>query len=323
MKEELKIFEEILSQAFKLEASDIHILANGEVYFRVCKQIISSDIKFDKTESLLKTFSTSRELDLFDKNKDIDITSTYLKHRLRFNFYLSFLSVCVSIRLLPTEIPSLENLFLPPILKDIFTKTSGLILVSGATGSGKSTTIAATLEYVNENFSKHIICIEDPVEYIHENKKSFFSYRQITTDTLSFDMAIRASLRQDPDIIFIGELRDKDSIKSALLAAQMGHLVVGTTHSEDSSGTIFRIINSFGRDRLEIASELSLALQAVISQDLVVKDGKLRAINEILIATPAVKTLIREQKIHQIPSQITMGKEFGMMSFEYSRKLIL
>lgn len=303
-------------------ASDLHILGGGEVFFRVGKKIVPSEFVLDN-EMIL-----ALEKEIFDDGRvkkyvaetEIDISSDIEGVRLRLHCYLTRSLRSFSIRILSQIIPSMEELGLPQILKDIFIQNEGLILVSGPTGSGKSTTIAAALEYINQNFGKHIVCIEDPIEYLHKNNKSFFSYREVGKDTLSFNAAIQASLREDPDIVFIGELRSLDSIKSALLCAQTGHLVVASTHAKDAAATVARIVYSAGNDRSEIAAELAFCLRAIISQELLcVNETDLRGIYEVLVATPAVKTLIREQKFHQIPSQIAMGKEFGMISFEQSR----
>ncbi|MDO7252349.1 type IV pilus twitching motility protein PilT [Helicobacter cappadocius] len=314
-------FSDILSNALNLNASDIHIMGDGEVFFRICTQIVPAKIRLENIERFMQELLTPEEIHSIKTGEEKDISISYEGRRLRTNFYLSNTLPSMSFRILSEKIPDIETLSLPAIIKDVFSKTSGLILVSGATGSGKSTTIASALEYVNQNFCRHIICIEDPIEYLHKNIKSFFSHREIGKDTRDFASAIKSALRQDPDIIFIGELRDSESIKTALLASQLGHLVVATTHSTDATGTLSRIINSFGESRAEIALELSTSLEAIVSQELLsLPNGKLQAIVEILIATPAIKTLIRDQKYHQIPSQISMGREFGMISFEQSRK---
>lgn len=314
-------FGDILSAALDIKASDIHIIGDGEVFFRALTEIFPANMRVENTQALLEEFLTPAEINSIKAGEEKDMSVCVEGKRLRANFYLANGLPSVSFRILAEKIPDIDTLGLPPVIKEIFSKTSGLVLVSGATGSGKSTTIASALEYVNQNFSRHIICIEDPIEYLHSNIKSFFSHREIGKDTQSFASAIRSSLRQDPDIIFIGELRDKESIKTALLASQLGHLVVATTHSIDGATTLSRIINSFEESRTQIALELASSLEAVISQELAsLPDGKLQAICEVLIATPAIKTLIREQKHHQIPSQISMGREFGMVSFDASRR---
>lgn len=314
-------FSDILSYALDIRASDIHIMGDGEVFFRVKTQIVSIDMRLEKIETLLEEFLTFEQINSIKEGEEKDMSVCYEDKRLRANFYLANGFPSVSFRILCEKIPDIDTLGLPSVIKDIFSKSSGLVLVSGATGSGKSTTIASALEYVNQNFSRHIICIEDPIEYLHNNVKSFFSHREIGKDTRDFSSAIRSALRQDPDIIFIGELRDIESIKTALLASQLGHLVVATTHSIDAATTLSRMINSFTHSRTEIALELATSLEAIISQELLkLSDGRLQAICEVLVATPAIKTLIREQKYHQIPSQISMGREFGMISFDQSRK---
>lgn len=314
-------FSDILSYALDIRASDIHIMGDGEVFFRVKTQIVSIDMRLEKIETLLEEFLTFEQINSIKEGEEKDMSVCYEDKRLRANFYLANGFPSVSFRILCEKIPDIDTLGLPSVIKDIFSKSSGLVLVSGATGSGKSTTIASALEYVNQNFSRHIICIEDPIEYLHNNVKSFFSHREIGKDTRDFSSAIRSALRQDPDIIFIGELRDIESIKTALLASQLGHLVVATTHSIDAATTLSRMINSFTHSRTEIALELATSLEAIISQELLkLSDDRLQAICEVLVATPAIKTLIREQKYHQIPSQISMGREFGMISFDQSRK---
>lgn len=319
----METFEKILNEAKKLKATDIHVLGNGEVFFRVHKKIQKTSFVLNDIQGLANEFLSSMQIFVLENSEEsrseIDVSVCVENTRLRINFYSSNSALALCARVLPEKIPSFEELKTPPILSKIFTETKGLILVSGATGSGKSTTIAAGLEYINHNMYKHIICIEDPIEYLHTNDKSFFSYREISKDSKNYDSAIKASLRQDPDIISIGELRDNDSIKSSLLASQMGHLVVGTTHAIDASSSLSRLINSFEHNRSEIASELALSLQAVVSQKLIpIANTQMVAIFEVLIATPAVRALIRDQKFHQLPSQIAMGKEFGMISFEQS-----
>ncbi|PAF44837.1 PilT/PilU family type 4a pilus ATPase [Helicobacter sp. 11S02596-1] len=317
------LLKSILSEALGHQASDIHILGSGEVFFRVAKNLLPASVRLDRAmmETIQKEILDDNQIKQCTTGIELDTSVEIDNVRLRIHAYLTRSLGSFSIRILPQTIPTMDELGLPSILKEIFSQNDGLILVSGATGSGKSTSIAAALEYVNQHFSRHIVCIEDPVEYLHQNAKSFFSYREIGKDSVSFDTAIRASLREDPDIVFIGELRSFESIKSALLCAQTGHLVVASTHAQDAASTIARIVHSAGSDRAEIASELAFCLRAIISQKLLpISEKQLRGIFEVLLATPAVKTLIRDQKFHQIPSQIAMGREFGMMSFEESQK---
>ena len=218
--------------------------------------------------------------------------------------------VAAAFRVIPTKIPSIDELGAPQIYKELIKREKGLILVTGPTGSGKSTTLASMLNEINITERKHIITIEDPVEFIHENKQSLFSHRNVGSDTNSFSNALKYALREDPDVILIGEMRDKETISAALTAAETGHLVFGTLHTNSSAQTINRIIDVFsGDEQPQIRAQLSTSLVAVISQALVPKIGGGRvAVPEILITNPAIANLIREDKVHQIYSQMQLGQ---------------
>jgi twitching motility protein PilT len=220
-------------------------------------------------------------------------------------------------RTIPIVIPTLSELRSPPIFKTITKREKGLILVTGPTGSGKSTTLAAMLNEINHTDHKHIITIEDPIEFVHENKKSLFSMRSVGEDTKSFSTALKYSLREDPDIILVGEMRDKETMSTAVTAAETGHLVFATLHTTSAVQTINRIIDSFeGNEQIQIRNMLSVSLTAVISQALLPKVGGGRiGIFEILISNPAIANLIREDKVHQIYSQMQLNKaQSGMIT---------
>lgn len=320
-----KAFQDIVAKAILLQASDIHIIDN-EVSLRILDRIEVLDSGEDAPTSIVGSLLESllseetkqklakgMEDDVSIEVGDLEASDLGVKNvRLRACFYKSLGKICVSFRILPQQIPSPESLRIPQGFVKIATQKSGLILVSGATGAGKSTTIASILEMINQTQQKHIICIQDPIEFIHTNAKSIFSYRQIHTDTQNFHTAILSSLRQDPDIISIGELRDAESIKAAILAAQTGHLVISTTHSSDCVSTIERICMK----NQDILEQLASCLLGILAQRLCIKDSKRVVDFELLLATPAIKTLIRENKIHQVQAQLTIGKSAGMKTFD-------
>jgi twitching motility protein PilT len=219
--------------------------------------------------------------------------------------------IACAFRIIPIEIPSLDDLGSKPIFKELVKREKGLILVTGPTGSGKSTTLAAMINEINLYEAKHVITVEDPVEFIHQNKKSLFSHRNVGTDTDSFAKALKFAMREDPDVILIGEMRDKETIEAALTAAETGHLVFGTLHTNSAPQTINRIIDVFGGDEQpQIRAQLSTSLIAVISQALLPKIGGGRiAAQELMITNPAIANLIREDKVHQLYSQMQLNQQ--------------
>jgi twitching motility protein PilT len=263
----------------------------------------------------------------FEKFGEIDLSYGVAGlGRFRVNAYRQRGSVAIALRTIPINIRTLEELGLPPIVGALARKPNGLVLVTGPTGSGKSTTLAAMIDLINSERSCHIITLEDPIEYLHRHKNSIINQREVGHDTQSFARALRAALRQDPDVILVGEMRDLETTSIALTAAETGHLVLATLHTNDASKTVDRIVDQFpsnqqGQARLQ----LSGALQGVIAQQIlprVDRPGRVVAL-EILVATPAVKNLIREGKTHQIPSAIQTGAKFGMKTMEASlRELV-
>ncbi|HCE80001.1 MAG TPA: type IV pili twitching motility protein PilT, partial [Thermodesulfobacterium commune] len=239
--------------------------------------------------------------------------------RFRVNYYRQRRGVAAAFRLIPNKIKTVEELGLPPILNRLALLPRGLVLVIGPTGSGKSTTLAAIIDYANRMRYDHIITIEDPIEFVHEPKNCLINQREVGTHTKSFANALRAALREDPDIIMIGEMRDLETISLALEAALTGHLVFATLHTISAAQTVSRIVDAFPpEERDQIRVSLSEALRAVISQTMfkrIDRPGRIVAM-EIMIATPAIRNLIRENKIHQIPSMIQMGRKYGMMSLD-------
>ncbi len=241
--------------------------------------------------------------------------------RFRVNAYIQRGSYGLALRIIPLEIPSMQKLGLPPVISDLTRLARGLVLVTGPTGSGKSTTLATMIDQINRERKKHILTLEDPIEYLHKHNKSIVNQREIGTDSKSFSSALRGALRQDPDVILVGEMRDLDTISIAITAAETGHLVLSTLHTLGSAKTIDRIIDVFPPyQQQQIRVQLASVLQAVISQQLLPKaDGNGRvAAMEVMIVTPAIRNLIREDKVHQIGTAIQTGSKYRMQTMDNS-----
>jgi len=254
---------------------------------------------------------TEKQKQQFEEHNELDFALLLPGiGRFRANYYRTLGDVGAAFRTIPIDIPSLDDLGAPEVYKKLIKREKGLILVTGPTGSGKSTTLAAMLNEINLNEQKHIVTVEDPVEFIHQNKKCVFSHRGVGEDTKSFAIALKYAMRQDPDIIMIGEMRDKETIEAALTSAETGHLVFGTLHTSSAPGTINRIIDVFtGDEQPQIRAMISTSLVAVIAQALLPKLGGGRvAASEILVTNHAISNLIREDKVHQIYSQMQLGQ---------------
>ena len=296
-------------------ASDLHINIGCKPKIRKNGKLITileSDL-IDKniSKSLCYSILNSKEIEKFEIEKELDFAISIDNiGRFRVNYFYSLGAVIGIFRNIPTKILSLDELKTPTIFKELIKKEKGLILITGSTGSGKSTTLSALINEINETENKHILTIEDPVEFIHKHKKSTISQRDVGKDTLSFKNALKSALREDPDIILIGEMRDKETISLAITAAETGHLVFATLHTNSASTTINRIVDSFSsEEQQQIRTQLSLSLISVISQTLIPKitNGRI-AVFEIMVNNSGISNLIRENKIPQIYSQIQMGK---------------
>ncbi len=296
-------------------ASDLHLVAGSEPQVRIDGRLVPLNLPIlrgDEIQNLCYTLLTEKQKKEFEENLELDFAFTVPNiGRFRANYYRTLGQIAAAYRIIPQDIPSIDELGAPQIFKEIIKREKGLVLVTGPTGSGKSTTLAAMLNEINENERKHIITIEDPVEFVHKNKKALFSHREIGLDTRSYATALKYALREDPDVILIGEMRDKETIKAALTAAETGHLVFGTLHTNSAPQTINRIIDVFGGDEQpQIRAQLSTSLVAVISQALLPKIGGGRiAVHEILVNNPAIANLIRENKVHQVYSQMQLNQQ--------------
>jgi twitching motility protein PilT len=270
-------------------------------------------------QRLVYDILTSEQIQKFERTKELDFSyGVQGLGRYRFNVYRQRGSVGAAMRVIPHKVPSITELRLPPIIRELVKKQSGLILVTGPTGSGKSTTIASMIDLINTERKCHIMTIEDPIEYLHSHKGSMVNQRELGLDTDSFANALRAVLREDPDVVLVGEMRDLETIAAAMTLAETGHLVFATLHTRCASATIDRIVDVFpSHQQDQIRVQMSTSLQAVVSQQLMPRQSGGRAIAvEVMIATSAVRNLIREGKAFQLNSVIETGMQFGMQSMD-------
>jgi twitching motility protein PilT len=314
----------LLRYAFEKRASDLHITAGSAPIFRLdgeLRRLDVSPLMPPDTEVIAREVMGEELFQSFKDEGEADFSYGIPGiSRFRVNAYHQRKSISLVFRVIPTEIPTLEKLNMPKILEKLCHKPQGLVLVTGPTGSGKSTTLAAMLDYINRNMRKHIITLEDPIEYLHRHKSCIVNQREIGFDTVDFATGLRASLRQDPDVILVGEMRDLETISTAITAAETGHLVFATLHTPDAPQTIDRIIDVFpGPQQPQMRIQLASVLLSVVSQRLFPKVGGGRiAATEILVNTPAVSNLIRMEKVHQIRSIMQTGREMGMHTLEMS-----
>lgn len=323
-----------IQQLFKVMvdngASDLHLTVGSAPGMRISGDIVRVKVGSllpDDTKRLIYQILTEKQKAELEKNLELDF-SFGIKGLARFraNVFYSKGSVAAVFRQIPSLIPDFEALGLPPVLLEMVDVSSGLFLVTGPTGSGKSTTLASIIDKLNTNSACHIITLEDPIEFVHQHKMCLVNQREVGADTLSFGKGIKSLLRQDPDIVLVGELRDPETIEAALTIAETGHVVFGTLHTNSTVQTINRIINVFSHEQQEqIRTLLSFVLQGVVAQQLLPKVPKGRtAVQEILRITPAIRNLIREDKIHQIYSQMQIGQDqTGMFTMNQNIKKVL
>ncbi len=315
--------DQLLKFAVKNGASDIHISAGMPPVIRINGRLIQ--VEGDKlmppdTELMARSVMSDEIYKKFLEYGEVDFSySVPDAGRFRINIYNQRNSISIAMRSVPLRVPSIEELGLPSVLKKIAEMKRGLVLVTGPTGSGKTTTLAGMVDHINKTRRSHVITLEDPIEYLHRHNKSIVNQREIGTDSINYHNALRASLRQDPDVLLIGEMRDLETISTAITAAETGHLVLSTLHTTGAVATVDRIVDVFPHNQQEqIRVQLSNVLQAVISQQLINridKNGRIAAL-EILICNTAVRNHIREGKTHQIMSTIQTGKKAGMIAMD-------
>ena len=306
------------------KVSDFHLRANCPFSYRLLGEITILEgemIKNEDIEELLNKYCSKSDVELFNSKNELDSGFMLEDMRFRANFYKTLKGSAVVLRKVETKILNMDALNLPPVMYSIVDMHKGLVLVTGPTGSGKSTTLASIINQINETRQANIITIEDPVEFIHTDKKSIISHREVGKQTESFSTALKSALREDPDVILVGEMRDLETVSLALTAAETGHLVFGTLHTSGAPNTINRIIDVFPPEQQEqIRAQISTSLKMVVTQRLLkTKDGAGRvAAFEVMKCTPPVQNLIREAKIHQIPSIMQTSVRDGMITMEKS-----
>ncbi len=314
---------DLLAFGVKNKASDLHLSTGLPPMIRVhgdVRRINLPNTTAEEVFNMITDVMNDNQRKNFQQNLETDFSFELPNvARFRVNAFMSNRGPAAVFRTIPSTVLSLEQLEAPKVFKDISDTPRGLVLVTGPTGSGKSTTLAAMINYINENHPAHILTVEDPIEFVHESKKALVNQRELHEHTHSFANALRSALREDPDVILVGEMRDPETIALALTAAETGHLVFGTLHTTGAAKTVDRIVDVFPAGEKEmVRSMLSESLRAVISQTLLKKkDGTGRiAAHEILISTPAVRNLIRENKIAQIGSVLQTGQQFGMQTLD-------
>jgi len=320
---------ELLAFGVKNNASDLHLSAGLPPMIRVdgdIRRINVPALDHKSVHSLIYDIMNDKQRKDFEEFLETDFSFEIPNlARFRVNAFNHNRGAGGVFRTIPSKIMSLEDLRCPPTFKEIADQPRGIVLVTGPTGSGKSTTLAAMMNHVNESRFEHILTIEDPIEFVHESKKCLINQREVHRDTLGFSEALRSALREDPDIILVGEMRDLETIRLALTAAETGHLVFGTLHTSSAAKTIDRIIDVFAAaEKSMVRSMLSESLRAVISQSLLKKVGGGRiAAHEIMIGTPAIRNLIREDKVAQMYSAIQTGQQYGMQTLDQNLQEIV
>ena len=327
---------ELLKTLVERDGSDLHIATNTPPQIRVhghLERLEMDDLQPADTKQLVYSVLTDVQKKRFEESNELDFSFGIRGlARFRCNIFTQRGAVGAVYRLIPEKIRSLQDLNLPPVLGNLAERPRGLVLITGPTGSGKSTTLAAILDKINTERHEHILTIEDPIEYIHQHKGCLVNQREVHSDTNSFGNALRAALREDPDVVLIGEMRDLETVEAALRIAETGHLTFGTLHTNSAAQTINRIIDIFpASQQSQVRTQLSLVLEGIVCQALLPRaDGKGRAVSlEIMIPTPAIRNLIRDDKIHQIYGAMQTGQEkLGMQTANqslaslYQRRLV-
>jgi len=320
-------FKKIIEQGLKAGASDIHLREEVIPRMRLDGELYTMETGgFIPTEESLKVFFfemlTKDQIERFEKNHELDFSFTLPDLcRMRINLYVQQGKFCGAMRIIPGHIPTMEEIYLPKACYTFVNINKGLVLVTGPTGCGKSTTLAAMIDYINSNRRVHILTIEDPIEFVYTEKLATVSQREIYQDTKTFLAALRHSFRQDPDVVLMGEMRDLETMQTAITLAETGHLIFSTLHTGEATQTVTRIIDSFPpHQQAQVRMQLSISLEGIISQLLLPLKGRKGrvAAREVLICTRAIRNLIRENKITQISSAIQTGVEEGMITMNHS-----
>ena len=315
---------DLLKFTLENDASDLHLSAENQPIVRIngrLQRIKTDTLKADDIKRMVYSIMSEHQRAEFERDKEIDFAiSLGSDARFRVNAFTNRLGTAAVCRVIPSKIPTMEDLDLPRVMKRLAELENGLVLVTGPTGSGKSTTLASMINHINRNFQKHILTVEDPVEFFHTSDKSLVNHRELGSDTASFSRALKSALREDPDVILVGEMRDYETISLALTAAETGHLVFGTLHSNSASKTIDRIIDVFPAAEKEmVRAMLAGSVQGVIAQTLLRRaSGGRVAAHEIMVGTNAVRNLIRENQLSQLYSMIQTGARYGMQTMEDS-----
>lgn len=314
---------DILDHLVSVEGSDVHIIVGSPPMLRVDGNLIPVEgapvLTPEQAESLIFPLMTQEQKDFVEVNKELDFGYQFQdKGRFRINVYHAKGSLGAAMRLIPTRIKTLEELQLPPILSEFCNYPQGLVLLTGPTGEGKSTTLAAMIDLINASRADHIVTVEDPIEFVYTPKRSIITQRELNHDTNSWEIALRSVLREDPDVVLIGEMRDYDTIASAITIAETGHLVFATLHTSTAAETIDRIIDVFpAHQQGQVRQQLAATIKVVASQRLLTTvTGKRTAALEIMVANAAIRNLIREAKTHQIDTVIQTSADLGMNLFE-------
>ena len=316
-------FADVLMEVLEQKASDLHLMAGAPPMVRVRGHLAPLDYPVLTPQDVRETVYSIITNDQRQKlETDWQIDFAYAipgKARFRVNAYFQRAAIGAAMRLIPQDMPSLDDLGVPAVLREFTKKPRGLVLVTGPTGSGKSTTLAAMIDLINAERHEHIMTIEDPIEFLHKHKSCIVNQRELGADAKGFGVALKAALRQDPDVILVGEMRDLETIGTALTAAETGHLVFATLHTQDTAQTVDRIVDVFPPEQQhQVRVQLSVGLQGIVTQQLLpTADGKGRIVAcEVLVPTPAVRNLIREGKTHQIYSVLQTGAQHGMQTMD-------
>jgi twitching motility protein PilT len=316
-------FADVLIEVMELGASDLHLTAGSPPMIRKRGQLQALDyppLTPQVTRETIYSFLTNDQRKKLENDLQVDLSySIPGRARFRVNAYFQRASLAAAFRLIPTEMPRFESLGLPAAIREFTKKPRGFVLVTGPTGSGKSTTLASMIDLINRERHDHIMTVEDPIEFLHRHQSCIVNQRELGADAESFALALKAALRQDPDVILVGEMRDLDTISTALTAAETGHLVFATLHTQDAAQTIDRVVDVFPpTQQHQVRMQLSVTLQGIVTQQLLpTADGRGRTVAcEVLVPTPAVRNLIREGKTHQIYSALQTGGAHGMQTMD-------